>query len=63
MNKKGIITDQDRTQAERDELITDYQRIVDAAESGEAKVEPGMLKFAQGRLIELRRASTGATGD
>lgn len=56
-NISDRIKDQDLTEEKRNELIADYQRIVDYAESGKDKIEKGMVLFAKGRLNELRRAS------
>lgn len=59
----GLSTrDEDLPAAKRNEMIADYQRIVDDAASGTAKIAPGMVKFAQGRLTELRRASNNKEG-
>lgn len=44
---KDIPTDEDLSQEQREELIADYQRIVNAVGLGQAKVEKGAIKYAQ----------------
>jgi hypothetical protein len=48
--------DEDLPAEKRDELIADYQAIVDEAAAG-AEIGLGMVKFAEGRLCELRQAA------
>ncbi len=55
--KSGIIRDEDLPESKRNELIGDYQKIVDEEKSGDLANAIGVVKFAEGRLKELRRAS------
>lgn len=55
-NSISISSDERLSEEKRNELIADYQHIVDDAESGARNIERGMILFAKGRLAELRRA-------